>query len=363
MKQFFFLLLSSSVVSIMPTQAQQTENVIIITTDGFRWQEVFTGMDKIIADNSKFNQGDSTKLYKKYWSDDTLERRKKLLPFMWSTIAEKGQVYGNRLRGNLVNNANPYKFSYPGYSEIFCGYVDTAVNSNEYKPNPNTTLLEFFNKQDKLKGKIAAFGSWDAFNRILNEQRSGIPVVAGYDETGGAQPNANEQLINKMLKDSHREWDGECMDVFTHYEAMEHLKNKKPRVLYISYGETDEWAHAGKYVYYLDAAHQVDAWIKEIWDFVQADAQYKNKTTVLITTDHGRGDVVKANWTNHGQRIDDSGQIWFAILGPNTPVTGEQTASQQLYQKQFAQTLAKTLGLIYTAEHPVAIEISTVLKK
>ena len=137
-------------------------------------------------------------------------------------------------------------------------------------------------------------------------QRSGIPVIAAYDKTGGAQPNVNEQLINKMLTDSHREWDEECMDVFTHYEAIENLKNKKPRVLYISYNETDEWAHSEKYYYYLNAAHQMDAWLKEIWDFVQSDAQYKNKTTILITTDHGRGGLKKETWTSHGQKVEDS---------------------------------------------------------
>jgi hypothetical protein len=33
---------------------------------------------------------------------------------------------------------------------------------------------------------------------------------------------------------------------------------------------------------YLDAAHQVDAWIKEIWDYVQNDPQYKDKTALVF---------------------------------------------------------------------------------
>ena len=35
--------------------AQTAENIIIITTDGLRWQEVFGGMDSAIANNKKFN--------------------------------------------------------------------------------------------------------------------------------------------------------------------------------------------------------------------------------------------------------------------------------------------------------------------
>lgn len=356
------LLLLTLVYWCSLVNAQQTENIIIITTDGFRWQEVFGGMDKEIGVDKRFNQDDSLNIFKTYWSDDAKERRKKLLPFLWNTIAAKGQLYGNRWIGNKVDVANPFWFSYPGYSEIMCGYVDTGVNKNEYKANPNTTLLEFFNKQDKLKGKVAAFGAWDAFTRILNRERSGLPIVAAYDNFGGKNPTANEKLINTMLDNSHKEWAEECMDVFTHYGAMEYLKTKKPRVLYISYGETDEWAHGRQYSYYLNAAHQVDEWIKEIWDFVQSDTQYKNKTTLLVTTDHGRGDKDKTKWTSHGATIEDSHEIWFGFLGPNTPSSGEMKTSVQLYQKQFAQTLAKTMGLTFTAEHPVAEEIKTAIK-
>jgi hypothetical protein len=35
---------------------QKIENIIIITTDGLRWQEVFTGMDSAIANNKLYNQ-------------------------------------------------------------------------------------------------------------------------------------------------------------------------------------------------------------------------------------------------------------------------------------------------------------------
>ena len=155
------------------SQAQKTENIIIITTDGFRWQEVFKGIDPAIANDKKFNQGDSAYIYKKYGSLEIAVSRKKLMPFFWTEIVSKGQIYGNRDLGNKVDVANPYWFSYPGYSEIMTGNVDLQVNSNGYKPNPNVNVLEFLNQQSKFKGKVATFGAWDAFDRILNEERSG----------------------------------------------------------------------------------------------------------------------------------------------------------------------------------------------
>src|SRR5688572_5873052 len=150
------------------TNAQnKTENIIIITTDGLRWQEVFKGMDSAIANNSRFNQDDSGYIYKKYWDENVNARRKKLLPFFWSAIESNGQLFGNRDFGTKVNNANPHWFSYPGYSEIMTGYADTSINKNDYPPNPHVTVLEFLNKQPKLEGKVVAFGAWDAFDRIL----------------------------------------------------------------------------------------------------------------------------------------------------------------------------------------------------
>lgn len=343
------------------------ENIIVITTDGLRWQEVFGGMDSAIASNEAFKQSgkDSSEMFEQYWSANAQERRKKLMPFFWDSIAQNGQLYGNRLLGNKVDCANPYWFSYPGYNEILTGFPDTAVNSNEYKPNPHVTVLEFINQQPAFKGKVAAFGAWEAFNRILNEERCGFPVVAAFDATGGDHATATEQLLNSMLKDSFKPFHyGECLDVFTHYMAFQHLKEKNPRALYIAYGETDEWAHAGKYRYYLDAAHQFDNWLKDIWSYVQSTPQYKNKTALFITTDHGRGDMDKNKWTGHGSGgVEDSHEIWMAVMAPGLPAKGEVKTSMQLYQKQSAQTIASLLGLQYTADHPIAEAVKEIREK
>ncbi|MBO9682765.1 MAG: sulfatase-like hydrolase/transferase [Flavisolibacter sp.] len=356
---FIFLLFITASCSAQ----QPVENIIIVTTDGLRWQEVFKGMDSAIANDSRFNQGDSAYLFKKYWGHDEIERRKKLFPFLWSTVATQGQLYGNRLLGNKVDNANPYWFSYPGYSEMMTGYADTAINSNDFPSNPNINVLEFLNRQSKFKGRVAAFGTWAAFDRILNEGRSGFPVVSAFDKSGGNHPTAQQQLINAMLADSYKPWqEDECQDVFTHFAAIEELKISKPKVLYIAYGETDEWAHSGQYRSYLNAAHQVDAWIKQIWEYVQSQPQYKNKTALFITTDHGRGDAIKKEWTSHGNSIKDAYEIWFAVVAPNIPAKGEMKSQMQLYQKQFTQTISKLLGYVFKANQPVAKEIEAVFK-
>jgi hypothetical protein len=352
-----FLVLFALLCSVQLSAQQKIENLIIVTSDGLRWQDVFTGMDPEIAGNKKFNQNDSAYLWNKYYNIDANTRRSLLMPFLWSTIAKNGQIYGNRLIGNKVNNANPYWFSYPGYNEILTGNPDTAINSNDYPPNPQVTILEYLNNQPKYKGKVAAFGAWEAFNRIINEKRSGIPVFAAFDTVGGKLTD-RQKLLNSMLKDSFKPFgQSECLDMLTHHMAMEYLKQNKPKIFYLAYGDTDEFAHHAQYKFYLDAANQVDQWISEIWNYVQSTPEYKNKTAIFITTDHGRGGIDKTKWTDHGQSVPDASEIWFAVLSPTVTPKGEVKGQMQVYQKQFATTIASMLGVEYKPAHPVGDKI------
>ena len=68
--------ISLSVNTLFSQKAKTVEapNLIIITTDGFRWQEVFGGMDSTLANNKKFNQGDSAYIYNKYGATTVAEQ-------------------------------------------------------------------------------------------------------------------------------------------------------------------------------------------------------------------------------------------------------------------------------------------------
>jgi Sulfatase len=345
MKKIFLFAIGFILMSNVFAQKKDTAtNLIIITTDGFRWQDLFLGIDTGIANQKKYNEDDSIGIYKKY-------AQQPVMPFVSNYIGNNGQLWGHRLYECHGTVANKYWFSYPGYSELLCGYVDDSVNSNSYKHNPNTTLFDFLQKQPAYKNRIAAFGAWNAFDRILNEPRAGFPVFNGFDEYKNKKSTA-AAIINKLNKEAYKPWDDdECLDVFTHNMAIDYLKTQKPKALYISYGETDEWAHAGKYKSYLNAAHQVDQYIKEIWNFVQNDPQYKNNTVLLITVDHGRG--LGDEWTSHNNKINRSYETWFALLGKNVPSKGI-VKNTRFEQRQLAQTVANLLGLNFTAAHAVA---------
>ena len=346
MKFLFAILLQCSFIQL---QAQSPRNIFIITTDGMRWQEVFTGADEKIINNPAFVK-DTSLTKEMYWSATPDERRKKLMPFLWSTIAARGQLHGNRMLGNKVNVSNPYKISYPGYNEILTGYADPFVVTNKPQQNKNENLLEFLNKQAAYRNSVAAFCSWNVFPYILNEERSSIPVNSGYElmEEG---PEATS-IINQVQEDVLVK-EGTRYDQLTFLQAKQYVATNHPRVMLLGLGETDEFGHKGEYDNYLQQANNVDKMIAELWYMVQTDPFYKNNTIFFITTDHGRGSR-PAKWYSHSMLTRGSGDTWLAMIGPGIEATGEMKSNSQIWQKQIAATIACLLNQKFEANHPVA---------
>lgn len=340
----FVLLLVCS--QTLAQKATQTENIILITLDGLRWQELFSGADSLLVDDTGMIESAGS-LLADYWAATPAVRREMLFPFVWGTIAKDGQIYGNRTLGNKVDNSNKMWFSYPGYNEILSGFADDErITSNSKINNPNVTFLEHLNRHPEFRGKVMAFGSWDVFPYIINTDRSGIPVNAGFDLAKGENLTEVEKTLNRLQQEIRGPWGGVRLDPFTHHYALEAIKKNKPRVVYIAYGETDDWAHGGKYDQYLWSAHQTDKYIREIWETIQADPHYKDKTTLIIGVDHGRG-ISKTSWKGHGESIPQAGQIWLMAIGPDTPGFGEMKTEGQWTSSMVARTVFKLLGLDY----------------
>jgi hypothetical protein len=339
---------------------QQTENIFIITLDGLRWHELFYGADSLLIDDSGYVENPGA-LTDAFWYTDPKERRVLLMPFFWNVIAKEGQIYGNRKYGNNVDCTNKMLFSFPGYNELLTGAADDErINSNDKIPNPNINVLEFLNKQPNLKGKVAAFGSWDVFPYIINTDRSGVYVNAGFEKVTQEPLTEKEMLLNEMLSQIRSPWDSVRLDPFTHHYAMEFIKKNNPRVMYIAYGETDDFAHDGRYDQYLYAARMTDDLIRELWEYTHQHEQYKNKTTFLIATDHGRGTLPKSEWKSHGAKINGAEEVWLAVIGPDTPADGEIKTNGQLFQNQVAATAAAFLGFdfISGSSHGQAIKLA-----
>lgn len=351
---FLFIVITSCNSTKNPDEISNSneQHVILITLDGFRWQELFTGIDSKLMTIQEFTS-DSSSLKKLYWKETPQDRRKALLPFMWGTVPEIGQIHGNRALGSYVNLTNSYWFSYPGYNEILSGNADDdRIQSNNKTPNPNKTILELANLDDRYSGKVGAFASWDVFPFIINDERSGVPVNAGFDLAEGENLSSNEIYLNRLQKATPSPWSTVRLDVFTHHFALEYLKKAHPSLLYISYGETDDFAHDGNYDAYIKSANTTDGLIKELWEFTQSDPVYKDKTTFIITTDHGRGTEPIGTWRGHGSSVNGADEVWLIAFGAGVKAMGEVNKEEQLYSNQIASTIAQVMKLKFESDNP-----------
>lgn len=326
----------------------KTRNVILITLDGARTQEIFGGLDDVIFKSvlaKEKKTPEQSDVYKRFAGATPEERRQKLMPFFWGTwMKEHGSIGGNRARNSTVQLTNTHRFSYPGYSEILTGEArDAVINSNDMRRNPFPTVLEFLKERLSLQTpQVAAFTGWDVGPYIASQREGAIVANGGYMAFESADPFIKR--LNAAQFENLTGWDSVRHDYFTFHFALAHLAAARPRVLYLMLGETDDWAHEGRYDRVLQTLALTDAWFKELWTWLQSQDDYRDKTTILITTDHGRGNT-PGDWGTHGAKIEGAQYTWLAAIGPDFTQRGEWHDTPTVHPNQIAATLATLAGV------------------
>jgi len=334
--------------------AHRTQHVVLIVADGLRWQEIFTGPDSSLMNESSGGFWDDPgALRRRFWRADTAARRALLFPFLWTTVASQGQILGNQKKGSIARVTNGLAFSYPGYNEMLVGYPDPRINTNEFGANPNTTVFEWLNRRPEFAGQISVFGTWHTFTDIFDESRSHLTMHVGWDKPYTGTPTPRQALLNQLYQTTTRLDDDDAYDVFLQIPLLDYVRAHSPRALFVGYGETDNWAHAGRYDLVLESAHAFDQDVQQLWNTMQAIPEYHNRTTFIITTDHGRGSG-PLDWKEHGVDQKGSENIWIAVLGPDTPALGERVNVPPVTQSQIAATVAAFLGTDYRQAVPAA---------
>jgi hypothetical protein len=327
--------------------------VLVVTLDGVRWQELFGGAQLGFIDRSTGGVSDTAATRDRFMRATAEERRALLLPFLWGEVSRRGLILGDSTQGSEVRVTNGKRFSYPGYNELLAGRADDRIDSNDRIPNPNRTVLEWLNGRPGFRGRVAAFGSWDVLPFILNADRSGL-YVNGEGPPVTSPRTPAERALNDLAADLPPYWGTVRFDAVTMQGALNYLRSKRPRVLYVMLGDTDEWAHERRYDLYLDAIQRSDRFIETLWKTAQSLSGYRGRIALVVATDHGRGEA--GDWTDHGRGTPAAERIWMAVM---TQAQGQGTrheARGRFTQAQFAATIAALLGLEkeFLAAHPGA---------
>ena len=325
--------------------ARSADNVLLVTIDGLRWQEVFRGADETLLSKDAGGVPDNVlaATRQEFSAATAEERRRKLMPFFWRVVAHDGQAFGNRDLGSEASVLNAQWFSYPGYNELLTGRPDPLITSNAPIPNRNVTVLEWLNGRPGYTGRVAAAAEWMVFNAIINVGRSRLPVWVSRQHSPPSLATPRLREIEQWMDDITPIAPDEHFDAFAYQAAVELIVARRPRVFLLGFGEPDTWAHARRYDRYLYSIQRCDRFVRQLWEKLQADPEYRGTTSLVLTPDHGRG-VQSSDWTSHGAKVPHAGETWLAVLGPGTPPLGERRNTAAVHQAQVAATVAALLG-------------------
>jgi hypothetical protein len=322
-------------------------NVILVTLDGVRVQEFFGGMDPVLANAPEADSGiyDAKVTNGRWWRESPEERREALMPFIWKTLAPAGMVLGNAAKGSRVTVRNDQWFSYPGYTEMLTGRPQPDVKSNDFVRYPNLTVLEHAREALGLgPTQVAQIGSWDGFKYAAASRDGAFFMSGARDPVPPALSTPEIDLYNGLRQQIQQLWEESSNDVLSFRIGLEYLKKHQPTVMWLGLGQSDDWAHARRYDLVLDYLHLADGMIAELWRTLQSMEKYRGRTTLVITTDHGRGRT-PADWAEHDAGIHGCQDIFIAIMGPQTPALGEARDFPDVAQADVAATMLQYLGL------------------
>jgi hypothetical protein len=339
-----------------PAEPIQTEHVVLVTIDGVRIQELFGGADPVLLDAGREFSGIQKigDVRTRFMRPTPDERRRALMPFFWGGLVREGIVVGNPALRSRLRLTNSFRVSYPGYAEMLTGADQPKVASNLPFRMPRPTVLEFL--KDRMGwsySDVAVFGSWETFNLIAHHHPDAFFTNAGYARVPAEWATPGMEPLNTLQMQMLTPWDNVRFDRVTFGLAMEFLRAHRPRLLYLALGEPDDWGHNRRYDRVLQSIAEADNMLRELWETLESMDDYRGRTTLIVTTDHGRG-VTPGDWTDHDRDTPGSEDAWIAVFGPDTPKLGELSGTPDATLDQVASTLARFFGQDYRAHYPPA---------
>lgn len=269
-----WLIAAICVSSLYAAMASAQPNVILVTLDGVRWREVFQGVDPLL----------------------TGERRsQKIFRRTFSMLEGRGAMFGDRSAGNGFSSSNLALVSLPGYRSIMTGKFDLFCISNECGRIGEESVQERLVRELKLAPhQVATIGSWPEI-ALAVERKPGSTFV----QTGilGALERTHAEAFPQIKEfeplDARPRAKRPDRDTFAY--ALDYLTKYRPRFLYIALDESDAYGDRNDYAGHVAMLNQYDLWIKQLLDLIAGMGEYGRETTVLITTDHGRGEIGRAH--------------------------------------------------------------------
>lgn len=315
---------------IVGAPAALAGNVVFITVDGVRFQEFFGGVQKPALAG--------------------LPRGTRLFPALEADADRGGTwVFGDGKRTGMFRVADFSAVSLPGYRAMLSGEFEDRCWGNGCRNIDRETIFDGLARRGFARGSVAAFTSWEGLGRALESSPGGIVRDVGHGTYPTEGASAEERLaagdIAAQDQSNLPPWGGR-RDPYTYAAAKLYLEHHHPRFLYLSLGDTDEFAHLKQYRNYVDSLRRYDAWIVELRNLLLTMGDYGADTSIVLTTDHGRG--AGAFWSFHNSLFSSAFRTWAAVIpSARLRMNGQirPRVSRAYDQRDIRPTLETLLGV------------------
>ena len=107
-------------------------------------------------------------------------------------------------------------------------------------------------------------------------------------------------------------------DSITLQVALNTLSVNQPKLLLVAFKDPDYFAHQSDSAAYINGIRKTDQYVGIIWNYLQNSAVYKDKTTLIVTNDHGRHlNGIAEGYSGHGDDCPGCRHIEFFALSPD----------------------------------------------
>jgi len=273
---------------VEPKDKYQTKNVVLLVVDGPRISETWEAANK-----------------------ENIPNRVSLL--------SQG-VFISNFKNNGTTNTNP------GHSAMCSGVYENIKNNGTELPGYPSVMQQWlkFSGADKTKAWVIA--SKDKLE-VLNDCKLA-------DWKGKFQPSVDCGVSGNGS--GYRE------DAVTMANTKDVMKKYSPNMIVINLKDVDSNGHSNNWAGYIKAIKTTDASIKELWDYIQSLPAYKDKTTLIVSNDHGRHLDANGGFAEHGDDCAGCRHIEFFAMGPD--FKKNTTISTGNYEQiDIASTIAELL--------------------
>lgn len=308
---------------------------VLVALDGVRWQEVFEGVEPERARDEGM-------------SEREIVSARVLVPNLHALMDA-----GAALNGERFSASGPEFISLPGYQEMLTGRRDTGCTTNDCGHVRFPTLADDFAARSGVSPlEVAVIASWPGIEPAAARNPWRLTISVG--RRGGVTKDLLRfddfavELLEAGARAAPAPGGGDYRpDQSTAAIALHYLRTQRPRFLFLSLGDTDEYGHRNDYRGYLRALSHADWVVGHIAAILAGHRREGRRATLLVTTDHGRSH----DFAGHGASAPESARAWLVAAGWGIEARGLVTPPVPRRLADVAATIRTITGVGQVRKH------------